>query len=86
MALRILHPEKNFKYEFEIKIFHQRIKRERKANRLIVSLVDPNKRKYKWILFRQKDLDPRWVVKEAGKKKKLSTIKMVNMGMNLSKY
>ena len=49
----------------------QRIKRERKANRLIISLVDPNKRKYKWILFRQKDLDPRWVVKEAGKKKKI---------------
>ena len=48
----------------------QRIKRERKANRLIISLVDPDKRKYKWILFRQKDLDPRWVVKEAGKKKK----------------
>ena len=72
----------NLKLKYFIK---QRIKRERTGNRLIVSLVDQTKGNINGFSSGRRILTLGGLVKEAGKKK-LSTMKMVNMGVNLNKY
>ena len=45
MALRILHPEKNFKYEFEIKIFHQTKDKKREKSKQVDHFISGPKQK-----------------------------------------